>query len=184
MPQRIVLLNGTSSAGKTTIARALQRTLKPRWLYLGVDQFIQMLTDAASDSAPEQGGADVGRLLADGWYGVISGIAASGFDVIVDDVIAEPSRLEAAIRLLAPFEVTFVAVRCPLEVAVQREKDRGDRHVGLAAQQFDLVHADRSYDCEIDTSTQSPEGCVAAIRGAVEDGGVRAFEVMKRVQGA
>ena len=73
-----------------------------------------------------------------------------------------------------------MAVRCPLEVAVQRERDRGDRHIGLVRQQFDLVHAGRTYDCEIDTSTLDPEACVAAIRPVIEAGGVRAFDVMRR----
>ena len=116
------------------------------------------------------------------WYGIIGGIAASGFDVIVDDVIVQPHRLEAAIRLLAPFDVTFVAVRCPLEVAVQRERERGDRHIGLVRQQFDLIHANRKYDCEVDASTLTPQACVATVRRVVEDGGVRAFDRMERTQ--
>jgi len=182
MPQRIVLLNGTSSAGKTMVARNLQRTLEPQWLYLEFDQFVEMLTDTVPDSASEAGSDDVGPWLADGWYRVVGGVAASGFDLIVEDVILESYRLEAATRLLAPFDVTFVAVRCPLEVAVQRERDRGDREIGLVGRQFNLVHADRVYDCEIDTSTLAPEACVAAIRRVIEDGGDRAFVVMRRSQ--
>ena len=133
MSQRIVLLNGTSSAGKTTVARYLQRSLEPRWLYLQFDLFVEMLTDAVPDSGPEAGSDDLGPWLADGWYRVVGGIAASGFDLIVEDVISEPYRLEAATRHLAPFDVTFVAVRCPLEIAVQRERDRGDRDIGLVS---------------------------------------------------
>ena len=182
MPQRIVLLNGTSSAGKTTVARALQHTLEPRWLYVEFDQFVEMLTDAVPDSDQGPGGDDLGPWLADGWYRVVGGIAASGFDVVVEDVILEPYRLEAAMRFLAPFDVTFVAVRCPLEVAEQRERDRGDRDVGLVRYQFDLVHADRTYDGEIDTSALAPQACVAMIREVVEDGGVRAFDVMERAR--
>jgi Chloramphenicol phosphotransferase-like protein len=105
------------------------------------DQFIEMLTDPSPGSAPEPGGDNPGRWLADVWYRVIGSIAAGGSDVIVDDVIVEPDRLEAAIRLLAIFDVTLVAVRCPLEVAVQRERDRGDRHIGLVRQQFDCAGA-------------------------------------------
>lgn len=182
MPQRIVLLNGTSSAGKTTVARHLQSTLEPRWLYLEFDLFVEMLTDAVPDSGPETGGDDLGPWLAEGWYRVVGGIAASGFDLIVEDVILQPYRLESAIRHLAPFDVTFVAVRCPLEVALGRESDRGDHAIGLVSHQFDLVHADRTYDCEIDTSTLTPEACVAAIQSVVEDGGVRAFNVMERTR--
>jgi chloramphenicol 3-O phosphotransferase len=181
--QRIVLLNGTSSAGKTVVARDLQRTLEPRWLYLEFDQFVEMLTDAVPDSASEADGDDLGPWLADGWYRVVGGVAASGFDLIVEDVILEPYRLEAAIRLLTPFDVTFVAVRCPLEVAVQRERDRGDREIGLVRRQFNLVHADRVYDCEIDTSALTPEASVAAIRRVVDHGGGRAFDLMERSRG-
>jgi chloramphenicol 3-O phosphotransferase len=180
MAERIVLLNGTSSAGKTTIARCLQRTLEPRWLFLEFDLFVEMLTDAPPNSAPGTGGEELGRWLAEAWYRAVGGLAAVGFDLVIEDVIHEPYRLDAALRLLAPFDVTFVAVRCPLEVAVQREMNRGDRSIGLVTHQFDLVHTNRTYDCEIDTSTMRPQACVAAIQEAVGEGGVRAFDVMRR----
>jgi chloramphenicol 3-O phosphotransferase len=177
--KRIVLLNGTSSAGKTTIARNLQRTLEPRWLDLEFDLFVGLLTDEApgSGSLP---GSDLGHWLADGWYRVVGGLAEAGFNVLVEDVILEPYWLDAAIRHLSPFDVTFVAVRCPLEVAVQRETDRGDRDIGLVTRQFDSVHAGRSYDCEVDTSTMDTQACVDAILRVVEEGGVREFDVMRR----
>jgi chloramphenicol 3-O phosphotransferase len=179
MAERIVLLNGTSSAGKTTIARCLQGTLEPRWLFLEFDLFVEMLTDQAPDSSGGPGGEELGRWLAEWWYRAVGGLAAVGFDLIVEDIILEPYRLHSAMRHLAPFDVTFVAVRCPLEVAVQRERDRGDRDIGLVTHQFDLVHTNHTYDYEIDTSTMGPEECVAAIHEVVEEGGVRAFDVMK-----
>ena len=37
---RIVLLNGTSSSGKTTLVRALQDRLPDPWLELGIDRFV------------------------------------------------------------------------------------------------------------------------------------------------
>jgi len=40
--------------------------------------------------------------------------------------------------------VLFVGVRCPLAVAEQRERERGDRLVGLARGLFDGVHTRRS----------------------------------------
>jgi chloramphenicol 3-O phosphotransferase len=178
LDERIILLNGTSSSGKTTIARSLQRVLDPRWLFLGFDEFVQMLTDEAPDSPRGPTGDEFGRWLAEVWYRAVGGLAAAGFDLIVEDVILRSYRLDAAIQLLAPFDVTFVAVRCPLDVALERERARGDRSIGLVAHQFDRVHADRTYDCEIDTSTSDAGACVAAIQKVMEEGGVRAFDVM------
>ena len=183
MAERIILLNGTSSAGKTTIARALQYALEPRWLFLGFDEFVGMLTDSAPGPTDGASDLELDRWLAEAWYRTVAGLVSAGFDVIVEDIILESYRLDAALRLLAPLDVTFVAVRCPLDVAVQRERDRGDRDIGLVVRQFELVHADRIYDCEIDTTTLAPQTCVAAIREIVEDGGVRAFDEMSRTRG-
>jgi chloramphenicol 3-O-phosphotransferase len=36
---RIILINGTSSSGKTTLARGLQRALPELWLEMGIDRF-------------------------------------------------------------------------------------------------------------------------------------------------
>lgn len=39
MPGRVVLLHGTSSSGKTTVARAVQSLSDEPWLRLGIDVF-------------------------------------------------------------------------------------------------------------------------------------------------
>lgn len=36
----IILLNGTSSAGKTTIAQAIQEVMEAPYLHMGIDQFL------------------------------------------------------------------------------------------------------------------------------------------------
>ena len=36
----IILLNGTSSAGKTTIAQAIQEVMEAPYLHTGIDQFL------------------------------------------------------------------------------------------------------------------------------------------------
>jgi len=47
-----------------------------------------------------------------------------------------------------------VGVRCDVEVAVQRETDRGDRARGLARGQADTVHRYPVYDLELDTTAE------------------------------
>jgi len=38
-PGNVVILNGTSSAGKTTIARAVQDAMDEAYVHLGIDHF-------------------------------------------------------------------------------------------------------------------------------------------------
>jgi chloramphenicol 3-O phosphotransferase len=181
MPERIILLNGTSSAGTTTIARASSMRSSRDGLSLGFDEFVGMLTDSAPGPTDGPSDLELDRWLAEAWYRTVAGLVSAGYDSMTSS--SKSYRLGAALRLLAPLDVTFVAVRCPLDVAVQRERDRGDRDIGLVVRQFEMVHADRIYDREIDTTTLAPQTCAAAIRGVVEDGGVRAFDEMSRTRG-
>ena len=45
----IICLNGTSSSGKSTIARALQAHLEATFLHVELDTFIDMLPDSMRD---------------------------------------------------------------------------------------------------------------------------------------
>ena len=56
-----------------------------------------------------------------------------------------------------------MGVRCPLEIAEHRERERGDRNIGTARYQFERVHIHELYDLEIDTSLLSVDECVARI---------------------
>jgi chloramphenicol 3-O phosphotransferase len=80
-------------------------------------------------------------------------MARAGAHVILDEVFlggsASPQRWEDA---LASLPVLWVGVRCDREVAVARELARGDRTIGMAASQADLVHDGVRYDLEVDTS--------------------------------
>jgi len=53
----IIVLNGTSSSGKTTLVRAMQSAWPRPLLHIGLDHFINMLPFAytASESAPPMG---------------------------------------------------------------------------------------------------------------------------------
>jgi chloramphenicol 3-O phosphotransferase len=57
-----------------------------------------------------------------------------------------------------------VGVFAPLEILEARERQRGDRTVGLARWQYDRVHKGIAYDLEIDTATATAEECAALIR--------------------
>ncbi|NMO53639.1 AAA family ATPase [Actinoplanes sp. TBRC 11911] len=148
-PGRIVLLNGTSSSGKSSVARSLLQTLDTPWFHLSVDAFGEM---RALVRVPE---ADIDAMLARtraGFHRAVAGMAAAGNDVVVDHLFSEPWRLDDCLTLFEPFDVVFVGLHCSAAELTRRELARGDRTPGQAAAQLALVHAHRRYDLELDTT--------------------------------
>lgn len=60
----------------------------------------------------------------------------------------------------------WVGVHAPLEVLEERERQRGDRDIGLAPWLVRHVHKGIRYDLEIDTSKHSPAECAVRIKQA------------------
>jgi chloramphenicol 3-O phosphotransferase len=59
-------------------------------------------------------------------------------------------------------------VHCPLAIAEQRERERGDRLVGTVRGQHVLVHTFRKYDADVDTSVATPQECAEAILAVLD----------------
>lgn len=174
----MVLLNGVGSAGKSSIAKALQAITSENFLHVEMDAFLQMLPEASFgqpegltfETVHEDGKPTVvirtGPVAARVFRGMrhaIAAMAAQGNNLIVDDVLLGPGRAEYA-ALLSPFEVFLVGVFAPLEILEARERKRGDRLIGLARWQYDRVHEGMTYDLMLDTSRASAAECARLIR--------------------
>ncbi|CAN5674190.1 hypothetical protein BH10CHL1_BH10CHL1_46750 [soil metagenome] len=130
------------------------------------DGWLLLFRDGILAEAPWLG--PTALLLIQGMYQAIGALADAGLHVIVDDVLYDPRVLQLAVDALYERNVLFVGVRCPLDVAVRREQERGDRAVG-AAIFHSLVHAHVHYDLEVDTSCTSPQACAEQIKTASEN---------------
>lgn len=105
----------------------------------------------------------------------------TGNNVIVDDVLQKRTLLTECIAILAGLPLCFVGVRCPTVITAQRERERGDRLLGLATWQAERVHRGAIYDVEVDTSLLSPDQCVERIVTCLNDQPTpTAFERMRR----
>lgn len=158
----IIFLNGTSSSGKSSIAKELLPILDDTYFYMPVDAFHAMRT-TPPDLAPDQ----LRSVLKHTWMGfhrAVAGMAAGGNNIVVDHVFSEQWRLLDCLALFASADVVLVGVHCPLPELEQRERMRGDRPQGLAARQIAQVHTHGLYDIECDTSTTSPLDCARQIR--------------------
>jgi chloramphenicol 3-O phosphotransferase len=161
---RIIFLNGTSSSGKSSVADALLWVLDEPWFHLSVDAINAMRSKNRSLELDEAELAIVLARTRAGFHRVVAGMAQAGNDVVVDHVLSEQWRLLDCLRLLAGYEVTFVAVRCSAQELASRERARGDREAGHAAAQLAEVHAHGVYDLECDTTATTPMDCALAIR--------------------
>jgi chloramphenicol 3-O phosphotransferase len=162
-PGKIILINGASSAGKSTLARALQQKLREPFLHWSFDHL------RASDALPmtriRNGDLDWARMrpaVFDGFHRCLSALAGAGNNLIVDHIIEQEQWLADLVKLLAPFDVFFGGVHCPLPELERRARQREDRRPGEARRDFDSVHRFTQYDLEID-ATQPTDGNVARL---------------------
>ena len=176
MAGRVIVLNGASSSGKTSVARALQDRLPDTWVLLGIDTFITALPwrlygTADGHTINPDGTIDLGpewHLARDRWRRAVGALVRLGADVILDEVFTEGAEDQARWRdALEGLEVTWVAVRCAPDVAEARELARGDRSVGLARHQSATVHVGIDYDLEVDTTSAPPEDVATQVYGVM-----------------
>jgi chloramphenicol 3-O phosphotransferase len=168
---QVIVLNGGSSSGKSSIARCLQSMLPEPWLTVGVDTLIRAMprsmqgSDSGIRFAPD-GQVLVGngfRELEAAWYRGIAAVAGADTPVIVDEVFLGGAASQDRLRVaLDGLEVLWVGVRCAGAVAADREATRGDR-AGMAESQADLVHSGVVYDLEVDTTATAAIDCARAI---------------------
>ncbi|WP_320781389.1 chloramphenicol phosphotransferase CPT family protein [Streptomyces sp. CRN 30] len=162
----VILLNGTSSSGKTSIARELLSVLDGTWFHMPVDAFHGMRGGHALPGDDVQ--AEIDRTCK-GFHRAVAGMAAGGNRLVVDYPLSSPWRLLDLLDLLDPQNTVLIGVHCPLPELERRERERGDRQHGLAATQYDHVHAHGVHDLDIDTSLHSPAECALRIRDVLTD---------------
>lgn len=175
----LIVLNGASSSGKTSLATALQ-DLWPRPLLLsGIDMFItgwpeRFATFPGEDGSPAPPSSgfrivpglgpapswipELGddfhammRLAHESW----AMFSRGGFDQVIDHVIIDTTlRAQARDILVGAF---WVGVMCDVDEAVRRETARGNRHLGFASGTSAVVHQEMTYDLVIDTTATPTE---------------------------
>lgn len=182
-PGRVISLNGTSSSGKSSIARALQEILEEPYLHVGIDTFSLMLPESYRLGGPEgarlvpaPGGGvrpvpgPVQRRMRLGMYHAVEALVRTGNNVILDDVINDPDAFRECVGLLWRDPGLFVGVHCPLAVLEERERARGSRTPGIARGMLEGAHAHGIYDLEIDTSLETAMECATRIKRRLEEG--------------
>jgi len=185
----VILLNGTSSAGKSSLTLALQARLP--FVRMGLDDFIwerapigwygasEGFVFPSSGRVPPEFGAEALKLWR-AYHRTVRVCVTEGLGVVVDDLIMTRAFLDDWVTALAGLDVFFVGVHCAPEELALREIARRDRRQGSAVGALDYVHAHAIYDLEID-STATPSSAFAAriIAAAQARSGPSAFERLR-----
>jgi chloramphenicol 3-O phosphotransferase len=172
-PGRVILLNGASSSGKSTLAKALQRALDEPFLHVSSDQFIAtgMLPERRDDTGPFAWWAEMRPRFFAGFHRCLPALAETGNDLIIEHVIEFPAWRAQLARLLAHLDVFLVGVHCDPEELDRRERSRGDRRIGEGRSHLedDQIHTFGPYDLEVDTTAGVSATLAASVLQAWRD---------------
>ncbi|HEY0139319.1 MAG TPA: AAA family ATPase [Thermoanaerobaculia bacterium] len=169
----LVVLNGTSSSGKTSIARAFQEIAPRLFLNFSIDSILYTLPPSVvarlerGEPAPEIAFLELVR----GFYACIRELASLGHDLVIDHAVMTRAEAELFVAAVDRYEVLMVGIECPVEVLAERERLRADRRPGLAVMQCERVHRWFAYDLVVDSSRVTSEDAARQIVAALDAGG-------------
>ena len=149
---QLILLNGPSSAGKSTIAGELALKLRQcgaEPVIISIDNYMKL------EPGEEIWEDDVFEIMPDMCRDITPALQ-QGKTVIVDHVITSARIYEALLDAAAGFRMTAVLVSCSVETLRRREKERGDRFPGSAETSLQYLYPKEGYDLRIDSGENGP----------------------------
>jgi len=156
---RIIILNGVSSAGKTTLAKTLQNHLPQPYFHMDVDVFCLM--------SPEKFNIEdysVQWRFVSEMFAAVKLFSDMGFHLVVPCIFLEGGDfLEKCVSLLHDYPVLFAFVTCSAEELRRREQARGDRKIGGAEEMLPQLCPKETYDITVDTGLFTMEECAEQI---------------------
>ena len=188
----VIILNGASASGKSTLQKEVQKLYSTPYLGIGLDTFFvgvlpqrfiigprqegdidaqQVLM--GSPGADEQGNklftlsiGPVGDQVMHGMHHAIAAYAWQANNCIVDYIAYKKEWIPDLCSALKGLKVYLVGVDCALEILENREKARGRAAVeGHARSHYKTVHEmmDNQYDVRVDTGTTDAATCAKTI---------------------
>lgn len=177
---RVILLVGTSSAGKSTLARAIQEAAPEPFLMQSLDGLFGGVAERwgsrgahRADGFRYQSDGDVKRVVhgAAGWrllrgfHRAVAAFARTGCNVVVDDMLLDEGCLADWAEALDGLPVAFIRLSAPLEELRRRERTRPHGRVPGLAEGHLALHERLEADLALDTSAQDVAAMAAQVVG-------------------
>ncbi|GAA2760578.1 phosphotransferase-like protein [Actinopolymorpha rutila] len=155
----VIMLSGSSSAGKTSLAKALQRRMAVPAILVEADRVFPDVPGQHPNWPPN--GADHQSLVLT-FHRSIAVWASAGLNLIVDGSLPYEDRSlrDACLKVFEPFDLRLVGVRCGVDALSEREAGRPEeRPAGWAVRQAADIDVGMKYAAEVDTTARTPEAC-------------------------
>lgn len=157
----LIYLNGTSSSGKTSIAKELQSLIPGPCLYFSIDALLYALAtedlDAIMGKRPYRYTINWNSIF-EGYFASVAALVNAGNTVIADNpVYTEKLAGEFAKTIDPILKKLVVKLDCPLDELERREKAREDRAIGIAKNQIEGIHRFLKYDMDVDSHQSNPK---------------------------
>ena len=164
-PGKIIIINGPSSSGKTTLALALQKQLDVPFIRFSFDLFLDHSAFPLEQIKNGKFSWEQMRpSVFQGLHQCLPALATAGNNIIFDHIIETKAWLYELVSLISKLDVFFVGVHCSLAELERREMQRGDRRPGEARQDFETVHSIPTYDLEINSEHPLEENVTLLIQ--------------------
>jgi chloramphenicol 3-O phosphotransferase len=151
-PGKLIIINGPSSSGKTTLALALQEQLDLPFIRFSFDLFLDhQALPLAGIKSGKYSWEEMRPSVFRGLHQCLPALATAGNNILFDHIIETKAWLVELVSLVSDLDVFFVGVHCSLAELERREVQRGDRRPGEARQDFETFHRIPTYDLEIDS---------------------------------
>ncbi len=150
-PGRIILLNGASSSGKSSLARAVQTRIDTPFWHISIDHLRDSgVLPTVRIKSGEFDWRGMREAFFLGFERSLLAYVEAGNDLIVEHIMESEAWLLRLADTLAGHDVFFVGVHCALAELERRERERGDRPIGDARRDFHRIHSYCLYDTEVD----------------------------------
>lgn len=198
---KVIIVNGGSSAGKTSLCHAFQNLACEPYFLLGIDMFwftmppkeIDLETVSSNyyswcqEESPE--GLKYFRILPGhllneimlARYKAMTAYLDRGLNIIADEVFWSCDWLLESLRCFAPYTSYYVGVYCQDSEMSRREVQRGDRYLGWARGSQIYSHKELIYDLSFDNTNMSiEEGAMEILNYLKDNKNPKAAETMRR----
>lgn len=156
MDKKVILLNGASSSGKSTLANNVQSLIRGKrneeYVVISIDDFLEMSRDE--------------KIYEDDVYEINSKLCDKAIEtlkvkdgIIIDHVITSERIFNELIDKLKSYKIYLIHVTCPLKELIKRESERKNRCLGSAEESNKYLYPKDGYSLKIDTFELSAKEC-------------------------